>query len=337
MANKNLQAAKAAKNDEFYTRLEDINEELQHYREHFADKIVYLNCDDGEWSNFWRFFYANFGFFKLKRLIATSYHKDGGSYKYEYEGGYDQSDYVANNYMEGVVKTMLTGDGDFRSDECIEILKQADIVVTNPPFSLFREYIAQLMEYEKKFLILGNMNAITYKEVFPLIKNNKIWSGFGFNMSLVYKTPYANELVDNAKFVKSKGLNPEDGYIKVPACCWYTNLEHSKRHHPEEYYAQYSEKEYPKYDNYDAIEVSKVKNIPCDWRGIIGVPITYLDKFCPEQFEIIGAYNYTLDNEGKTWNAKINGEYVYKRILIRWKPEAMPTINDGVILYESRN
>lgn len=186
------------------------------------------------------------------------------------------------------VLTLLDGDGDFRSEESIGFLKEADIVVTNPPFSLFREYVAQLMAYDKKFLILGNMNAITYKEIFPLIKDNRIWTGYGFNISLIYKTPYPNLLEANRKFVIAKGRNPDDGYVKVPAICWFTNLETEKRNEKVILYKSYSDNDYPHYGNYNAINVSKVTDIPKDYYDPIGVPITFLDKYNPEQFDILG-------------------------------------------------
>ena len=271
--NGNLKKAKAAKNDEFYTRLEDIEKELKHYTEHFKGKVVYCNCDDANKSNFFKYFSINFQKLGLKKLI-TSGLKDNGTGVVAIQTG-DNID-------------IYDGNGDFRSEECIEFLKEADIVVTNPPFSCFRQYVAQLMQYGKKFLIIGNMNAITYKEIFPYIKNNKLWAGYGFNISYVYKTPYKNELEANAKFVKSKGCNPEDGYVKVPAVAWYTNLEHNKRNEELILYKHYNPTEYPKYDNYDAIEVSKVAEIPMDYEGVMGVPISFLDKYCPNQFRIVG-------------------------------------------------
>lgn len=182
----------------------------------------------------------------------------------------------------------MDGDGDFRSEESIEFLKEADIVVTNPPFSLFKEYIACLFEYDKKFIVLSNMNAITYKEIFPLIKENKMWVGYGFNKSMIYKTPYPNLLESNRKYVLSKGKNPDDGFVKVPAICWFTNLDIKRRHEEMILYKKYNELEYPRYDNYDAINVDKVVDIPKDYYGMIGVPITYLDKYNPDQFEIVG-------------------------------------------------
>lgn len=272
MANKNLQAAKIAKNDEFYTQLPDIEREMKHYREHFKGATIFCNCDDPEYSNFWRYFHLNFEFLGLKKLVSTHYQDKGRSYMMEYSGGND------NDYKVGTV-LRLKENGDFRSPECIELMKQADIVVTNPPFSLFREYVAQLMEYQKKFIIIGNKNAITYKEIFPLLKDNKIW--LGINSPSVFNTP--------------------DGLTKkvngLPR--WFTNLDIKKRHEELDLIEKYSPDKYPKYDNYDAIEVSKVLDIPVDYDGVMGVPITFLDKYNPEQFEILdmahrgaGTYKY---------------------------------------------
>jgi len=204
--------------------------------------------------------------------------------------------------------------GDFRSNASIKTLKEADIVVTNPPFSLFREYVAQLIKYDKKFIILGNMNAITYKEIFPLIKENKIWTWYGFNLSLVYKTIYPNLLEANRQFVSSKWYDPDEWYVKVPAICWYTNLDISKRHEELIFYKKYNSSEYPKYDNYDAIEVGKVAEIPCDYSGAMWVPITFLDKYNPEQFEIIKFRKWDDDKD-----LSINWVCPYFRILIRKK------------------
>lgn len=264
MKNSNLHAAKVAKNDEFYTRFEDINFEInlvEHgYRPFFKDKIVYCNCDDPEESNFWKFFKARFNGLKLKKLISTHYDQEGkSSYKLEYDG-------------ERVAKTELDGNGDFRSPECVKLLKESDIVVTNPPFSLFREFVALLMKYEKKFVIIGNKNAITYKEIFPLIKDNKIWLG--------YTSP--NEfIIPGGEITKQvTGL-----------CRWFTNLEIPKRHEPMLLGGSYERGSkkgmFPKYDNYDAINVDRVCDIPEDYEGVMGVPITFLDKYCPEQFEIV--------------------------------------------------
>ena len=353
MANKNLTAARAAKKDEFYTQLTDIERELQHYWQHFRGKVVLCNCDDPYESNFFKYFALRFNQLGLKKLICTCY--DGSpvmgselslfaldaegeekkvAYKVEItevtdvngDGAVDLADveYLIKNDKN--VLSVLRGNGDFRSQECIELLKEADIVVTNPPFSLFREYIAQLMQYEKKFLIIGHQNAITYKEIFPLIKNNLIWMGFGFNMSLVYKSPYENNLEANRNFVKQKGYNPDE-FIKVPGICWYTNLDHNKRHEMLDLVCRYSPEEYPIYDNYNAIEVGKTADIPCDYDGAMGVPITFLDKYNPEQFEILNANHYRKSDYVKIKphglikdkEGAIDGKPTYVRILIRNK------------------
>lgn len=314
----NLRKAKEERNDEFYTQLTDIDKELSHYKEHFKDKVVFCNCDDPYESNFFKYFALNFNYLGLKKLICTCY---AGSpvvstqlSLFDIEGLVIKKEFLKTPYKieitevndfngDGAVSlddieyllknkrntlTLLNGDGDFRSKECIELLKQSDIVVTNPPFSLFREHIAQLIEYDKKFVILSNMNAIAYKEFFPYLKDNKIWIGYGFNLSMVFKTPYPNLLESNRKFVKSKGYNPDDGYVKVPAICWFTNLDIQKRHENIILYKKYNSIDFPTYDNYDAINVDKITNIPIDYFGKMGVPITFLDKYNPEQFKIIG-------------------------------------------------
>lgn len=289
MANKNLNKAKVAKKDEFYTQLEDINNELRHYREHFRGKTVLCNCDDPRVSNFFTYFAYNFEFLGLKKLITTCYkNQDSDLFS---QGASEQAVYLIyegdknGNHIpdpEEIGIHPLKGDGDFRSAECIELLKEADIVVTNPPFSLFREFVSLMMEYDKKFLIIGNVNAITYKEVFPLIMQNKIWLGNGFNSGNAYfKVP---EPADYAAGV----YNPETGLVKFRNCTWFTNLDHQKRHEPLILYKSYSPEEYPLYDNYNAIEVSKTEAIPCDYDGVMGVPITFLDKYNPDQFEILG-------------------------------------------------
>ena len=306
--NENLHKAKDAKKDEFYTQYEDIQNELNHYEQHFKGKTVLCNCDDPFESNFCKFFLRNFNYLGLKRLICTSYSTSpvigqqltlfdwmdepvvqGTGYVMDIREvpmangrGVSDADIDAllKSKKRGVKK--LKGDGDFRSEECIEYLKQSDIVVTNPPFSLFREYVAQLMEYGKKFLIIGNKNAITYKEIFPLIKDNQMWVGYrGFSGGMWFYSDYegrTEKIVDGEKL------------INVPSI-WFTNLDHNKRHEELILYKHYygNEEEYPRYANYDAIEVSKVSDIPCDYYEEIGVPITYLDKHNPDQFEIVGA------------------------------------------------
>lgn len=278
--NGNLAAAKRAKNDEFYTQRSDIEAELCHYAEHFRGKTVYCNCDDPTWSEFWKFFVRNFKPWGLKKLMATHYEPDAQnfSYKLELEPDADGSFSV----QKEPTVTPLPCNGDFRSAACIELLQEADIVVTNPPFSLFREYVAQLMEYGKKFIIIGSMNAITYKEFFPLLKCNQVWPGYTFNKTMLFGIPdtYSAKVeIDGQRFAK------------VPAICWYTNLDIPKRHEPLDLRGNYyygNEEQYPHYDNYDAIEVSKTTDIPCDYDGVMGVPISFLDKYCPEQFEIVG-------------------------------------------------
>ena len=341
MANKNLNQAKNAKKDEFYTQLVDIENELKHYKEHFKDKVVLCNCDDPRVSNFFHYFSYNFEKLGLKKLITTCYknqERDLFSQNdseraiwLEYNGDKNGNrvpdpDEIGINYFEG--------DGDFRSKECIELLKQADIVVTNPPFSLFREYVAQLIEFDKKFVILGRMSALHYSEIFPLIQNNKLWLGIGFNLSMVYKTPYENTLEANKKFVQAKGFNPNDNFIKVPAITWYTNLDHSKRHEELIMYKLYSTQEYPKYENYDAINVNAISDIPMDYYGVMGVPDSFLGQLNPNQFEIIGLgsgdlakqIGVTKNYRGRTDVAlKINGvdKCPYSRILIRRRQTAV--------------
>jgi hypothetical protein len=266
MANSNLRSAKKEKNDEFYTRIEDIEKELIHYKEHFAGKVVFCNCDDPTWSNFYKFFSRKFEDYGLKKLISTHYEENGQSYKLEIIKDIN-GDGKINQFDE--IRTNLQGDGDFRSEECVELLKEADIVVTNPPFSLFREYVAQLMDYNKKFLIIGSMNAITYKETFKLIKENKLWLGIG---------------------APKEFMQPDGNMKKFGNINWFTNLEHKKRNEETILYKKYyrNEDDYPTYDNYDAIEVSKVVDIPIDYNGTMGVPITFLGKFNPKQFKIVG-------------------------------------------------
>ena len=346
MANKNLNAAKTAKKDEFYTQLTDIERELQHYWQHFQGKTVLCNCDDPYESNFFKYFALRFNQLGLKKLICTCY--DGSpitgtqlslfsldaegnekktAYKVEItevgdmngDGAVDLTDVehlIQNNKN---VLSALKGNGDFRSQECIELLKEADIIVTNPPFSLFREYIAQLMEYGKKFLIVGHQNAITYKEVFPLIKENKIWLGYGFKGAAGhFFSPYED--------VATAGDHREN-MIRVSGVNWFTNMEIPKRNEELDLVCRYSPEEHPTYDNYNAINVNKVDDIPNDYEGIMGVPITFIDKYCPTQFEILGA----TESEGKgfsngLWNEQsgiaqplVNGSKKYKRIFIRNK------------------
>lgn len=312
MANKNLNAAKVAKKDEFYTLLSDIERELQHYWKHFRGKVVLCNCDDPYESNFFKYFALRFNQLGLKKLICTCYngspvtgnelaiHFDGFdddepkkiAYKVEItevkdenvDGAVDLSDvqYLlkSDRNVLSILKT-----GDFRSQECIELLKEADIVVTNPPFSLFREYIGQLMEYKKKFLIIGSQKSIGCKEIFPLFQENKIWWGYGFKGAAAhFFSPYED--------TATAGDHKKD-MIRVSGVTWFTNLEIPKRSEEMDLVCRYSPDEYPRYENYNAIEVGKTTDIPFDYPGIMGVPITFLDKYCPDQFDIVGSNSST--------------------------------------------
>ena len=314
--NSNLYHAKINKNDEFYTQFTDIEKELKHYKKHFKGKVVYCNCDDPYESNFFKYFAVKFNDFGLKKLIATSYIKSTivgdeiqlfeGPFKIELteltdvngDGAVDLGDVEWLLKNDKNVVTPLKGDGDFRSEECIEILKECDIVVTNPPFSLFREYVAQLMKYDKKFLIIGSDNAITYKDIFPLLKGDKVCLGHR----------------KVKQFVKPNGEIKKFGNIG-----WYTNLDTIKRHERIILYKKYNEEEYPKYDNYDAINVNKVKDIPMDYDGAMGVPITFMDKYNPKQFEILGIDAYIKGNKTPNKRFRISDKELYARIVIRHK------------------
>lgn len=252
--NSNLHAAKTAKKDEFYTQLTDVAEELVHYKEHFRDKVVFCNCNDSTWSAFWKYFHLNFEKLGLKKLISTHYDKEQPTYKMEYMGGDDNNVEIGN-------RTPLEGNGDFRNRECIELLKEADIVVTNPPFSLFREYVAQLVEHNKKFLIIGNMNAITYKELFPLIKENQVWYGASIHSGdREFGIPADYEAISKSYRVDDKG----NRYVRVKGVRWFTNLDFPKRHEPLLLYKKYTPEDYPIYDNYAAFNVDKTADIPVD-------------------------------------------------------------------------
>ena len=317
--NNNLHNAKRQKNDEFYTTRAAVELELNHYKEHFRGKVVYCNCDDPIESEFTRYFAYKFEDWGLKKLISTGYKESGHGVMYVYEG--DKNGNLVPDRSEWKI-TELNGNGDFRSEECVELLKQADIVVSNPPFSLFREFVAQLIEYGKEFLIIGNKNAITYKEIFPLIKENKLW--LGVNPVKEFITPLTE--VENEKTQYKK-----DGkvYQKFGNICWFTNLTHSKRNRPLDLVQKYDPRYYPKYDNYDCIECSKVMDIPRDYDGVIGVPITFLDKYCPTQFRIVGmsaSAKYRkeivglpfIGNENKDDGRPIlNGKNTYARIFIQ--------------------
>lgn len=325
MANQTLHSAKKQKKDEFYTQLSDIEKELKHYKSHFKDKTVLCNCDDPRVSNFFKYFSYNFEYLGLKKLISTCYKNQDADWfsKHDVEkaiwleyNGDKNGNRVPDANEIGIRE--FNGDGDFRSDECIELLKQADIVVTNPPFSLFREYVAQLMEYGKKFLIIGNKNAVTYKEVFKAIKENHLWLGVrNINDDMWLFLPDDEEKYE--KIVDGRKM-------KHIQACWFTNLDHRKRNENLILYKKYTPQEFPKYDNYEAINVDKVVDIPCDYDGVMGVPITFLDKYNPKQFEILGlsaSAGYNKDVVGiafigeKDARPLINGKNTYARIFIR--------------------
>lgn len=326
MANKKLNQAKNAKKDEFYTQLVDIENELRHYREHFRGKTVLCNCDDPRVSNFFHYFSYNFEQLGLKKLITTCYknqerdlfsqHNSERAIWLEYTG-----DHNGNRIPdpEEIGINCLQGDGDFRSAECIELLKQADIVVTNPPFSLFREYVAQLTQYDKKFIIIGHQNAIKYKEIFPLIMNNKIWLGYGFKGGAAH---FYSSYKDTAR-----AGDHREGMIRVSGVNWFTNLEIAKRHEKLILFKTYNPEEYPKYDTFDAINVDKTADIPTDYYGVMGVPITFMDKYNPNQFEIIGVMNHGCDSEYDLAKPVIKGKELYTRILIQQKKSLLSTKN----------
>jgi len=349
--NRNLRQARKAKKDEFYTQLADIENELKHYKDQFRGKIVYCNCDDPYESNFFKYFAANFNALGLKKLITTSYSgspiagqqlplfeieglkeikpKDAEAHRIEInevpdfnkDGAIDLKDIEQLLKHTANVCAPLKGNGDFRSEECIELLKQADIVCTNPPFSLFREYVAQLVEYDKKFLILGDQNAITYKEIFKLIKENKLWLGYDNGGTKWFQVPDDYDIPTESRKKIVNGVK----YFSMGRILWFTNLDTTKRHEELVLYKKYNPKEYPKYDNYDAIEVSRYSDIPMDYDGVMGVPITFLTQYNPDQFEIVGWSRHNDQGmDGGYWkggksDATINGKEVYRRILIRNK------------------
>lgn len=317
MANTSLHAAKDAKFDEFYTRMEDINEEMNHYEDKFRGKTIFCNCDDPTWSNFWRYFHLNFEYLGLKKLIATHYEPgEVQTYKMEYTGGDDEN-------FEAGIKTNLQQNGDFRSNECLTLLEEADICVTNPPFSLFRPFLSCLMEHNKQFIIIGNMNAITYKEVFPLLKENIIWLGCR-NMSrdMYFDVPDERKkwLLENKK--EGSAYKIVNGTVmgRLASACWFTNIDHQKRHQTLETSYMFSKRDtlypdlYPKYDNYNAIDINRINEIPMDYDGVMGVPITFLDKYNPDQFEII---KFRKGDDDK--DLSVNKKCPYFRILIRKK------------------
>lgn len=358
MPNENLANARRARNDEFYTQYQDIEKEVNAYLDYdphtFRNKTVLLPCDDPEWSNFTKYFAQNFERLGLRRLVSTSYAVESKNYptdwqptlyetenpRYEVEksrvcGKIFVLDHDTNRNgridIEDLQWEYLQGDGDFRSEEVLRLRDEADIIVTNPPFSLFREFLAWIMEAEKQFLIIGNMNAITYKETFPLIKENRMWLGNGFHAGNAYFAVGKNR--DYAEGV----YNVDTGLVKFRNCCWFTNLEHGRRHQPLQlmtmednlrychHKSMQGQKEYLRYDNYDAIEVPYTDTIPSDYDGVMGVPISFLDKYCPEQFEILDARDFTYVDRLKKKNTQlikdadgaINGKPTYARLLIR--------------------
>lgn len=338
--NAKLNDAKNAKKDEFYTQYNDIEAEMKAYVEYnpdvFKGKTILLPCDDPEWSNFTKYFASNFERFGLKKLISTSYAKGAGNkqlslfeessplydkdlhethgklftltHDTDGSGNIDIDDIEFNGYLKG--------DGDFRSEEVSKLRDEADIIITNPPFSLFREFLAWIMEANKQFVIIGNMNAITYKEVFPLIRDNKLWMGASIHSGdREFRVPDDYPLNASGTRIDEKG----NKYIRVKGVRWYTNVDYKERHEDLDLYKEYNPEEYPKYDNYDAINVNKTADIPCDYDGIMGVPITFMDKYNPEQFEIIGN-EYSLDiDKGRGY---INGKRMYSRIFIRKRKSA---------------
>lgn len=342
--NRVLQNAKRKKKDEFYTQLPDIENELRHYKAHFTGKTVYCNCDDPAESKFIEYFVRNFNTLGLKELIATSFSGSsvGGTQMELFDTGdaarigageaffmrlrrvqdqdLDDVGSFADLFKKRAYRvSRLKGNGDFRSEECVALLKEADIVVTNPPFSLFREYVAQLATYGKKFLIIGNQNAITYKEVFPLIRSNGIWLGIDNGGTKWFQVKNDYDIATESRKKTVAGIK----FFSMGSIMWFTNLDHAKRHETLPLYKRYTPEAYPTYDNYDAIEVSKTADIPCDYDGAMGVPITFLDKYNPEQFEILGA----TESEGKGFSnglwrggvaqATLNGAKVYKRLFIK--------------------
>ena len=345
--NKNLENAKRAKKDEFYTQLDDIAQELKHYREHFRGRVVFCNCDDPFESNFFKYFALNFNSLGLKKLIATCC--DGSpitgnelplifdvseeeprriAYKVEItevtdingDGAINLADVAYLLQNDKNVLSRLKGNGDFRSDECVELLKEADIVCTNPPFSLFREYVAQLMKYEKKFLIIGNQNNVTYSEIFPLIMGNRIWLGYKSG-DMAFRVPADSEPRETRYWQDKTGQK----WRSFGNICWFTNLDIPKRHEALDLWQHYSQNEYPGYDNYDAIEVGKVSDIPGDYFGTMGVPVTFLEKYNPEQFEIIGIT--------KTWFGAANKKYGDQiQVDKNGAKSNVSKLNDGAVL-----
>lgn len=356
VTNKNLNKASMAKKDEFYTQLSDIEKEMRYYTDYFRGKTVFCNCDDPFESNFFKYFAMNFNSLGLKKLITTCYvtspviytqlslfdepevvavEQKGKPYKviltevtdHNGDGRIDLSDVEHILKHDKDVLSLLQGDGDFRSQECIDLLKESDVVITNPPFSLFREYVSQLMEYQKDFIIIGNQNAITYKEIFPLFMNNQLWYGASIHShGRDFRVP------DDYPLQSYEFRTDENGvkYINVKGVRWFTNIDYKERHEELILYRKYSPEEYPRYDNYDAIEVGKTGDIPCDYFDTIGVPISFLDKYNPDQFQIIGCSDngavpdeYKLPHFKKHNEPYVDGKKKYKRIFIRRKQETV--------------
>jgi hypothetical protein len=353
MAQKNLQTAKVQKNDEFYTQLSDIENELKHYKDQFKGKIVFCNCDDPYESNFFKYFANNFNHLGLKKLIATSYTKspiagtqlplfemeglksDGNNpYKVEINevpdtngnGAIGLSDVEHLLKHDKNIATPLKGNGDFRSEECIALLKEADIVCTNPPFSLFREYVSQLVEHNKGFLILGDQNAATYKEIFKLVQENKLWFGYDNGGTKWFRVPNDYEIQTESRIK----IENEAKYFSMGRIMWFTNLDTTKRHQMLTLYKKYTHQEYPTYDNYDAIEVPKYSEIPADYEGVMGVPITFLDKYNPAQFEIIGI----TKKLGFHLRTKVYPKQV--QVDVNGKRSIVSKLNDGATIKLSR-
>ena len=339
MGNSVLIAARKAKNDEFYTKYETIEDELKHYKKHFEGKTVYCNCDDPRWSNFFKYFVDNFHELKLKRLIASCYVDQSYNLftindKREPAVWADYDGWLVDGRVPDVSEIEvkeLKGDGDFRSEECIELLKQADIIVTNPPFSLFREFVPMLMEYDKKFLVLGVSGAVIYKSIFPLVVNRQITPGTLYNKVTEFRVPDHIEIIN-----EGSGTSGDQGkFLSVQSITWWTNLDYGRVYKDIELTSKYkgNESKYPRYDNYDAINVDKVAEIPKDYKGVVGVPITFIGQWNPEQFEILGisigwGNNGLYNGQLKTKDAVVNGQALYKRILIQNK-QLNPEIYGG--------
>jgi hypothetical protein len=316
-----LHAANRAKKDEFYTALTDIEKEMKNYRSQFKNKIIFCNCDDPETSMFWRYFQLNFQVLGIKKLIATHFDSSEPSYKLELVSDITNDGIIDN---ADIIKTPLTCNGDFRSPECIEILKEADIICTNPPFSLFREFMAQLTQYKKSFIIIGNVNAITYKEVFPLIQSGSIWLG-----QSIHSGDREFMVPEDYPLTAASCRTDENGnkYIRVKGVRWFTNMDYAERHENLILYKKYTNIEYPNLDNYHAININKTADIPEDYMDVMAVPITFMDKWSPEQFTIVGRADANIANEGNVYHIDgfkdkggapmVNGKFLYKRILIK--------------------